>query len=122
MQETVTNLKNSTESSWGGTRVGAGRKPRLDYEARAEFYNAVDDRLPKIWEILDLHIRRGDKTVLLWLLEQRLGKAPQSIDMTAKTVNFHTSNNKKVDANGIDILEIANGVSAQLKLLKTRQL
>lgn len=77
-------MKTEQESKHGGARPGAGRKPRLQYEARELFYSAIDDRWEAIIDKLDVLITKGDQATLRWLLEQRVGKAPQSIDVTTQ--------------------------------------
>jgi hypothetical protein len=76
MTEVAPDLKTEDKSTWGGSRNGSGRKPRLQYEAREAFYNAVDDEWENINKLLKYHIHRGDKEMLKWIIEQRIGRAP----------------------------------------------
>lgn len=63
----------------GGARPGSGRKPKLKDDARQAFYAAVDERWAQIMAGLDKWIKKGDKHVLLAIVEQRIGKAPQTM-------------------------------------------
>jgi len=74
-------MKTEQKSKHGGARAGAGRKPKLQYEARELFYSAVDARWDTILSKLDKLIARGDFHALRWVLEQRIGRAPQSVEM-----------------------------------------
>lgn len=77
-------MKTEQESKHGGARPGAGRKPKLQFEARELFYTAIDDRWEAIIAKLDKLIDRGDSGTIRWLLEQRVGKASQSLDVTTQ--------------------------------------
>ncbi len=115
---TLEKLKTKEKSSWGGARSGAGRKPRLQYEARELFYSAIDEEWENIIKVLQYHIRRGNKDVMKWAIEQRIGKAPQSVDISAKGAFLNVS--KEIGAKKeIDVMTIAKRVSAELKVLKT---
>ena len=113
------NLKNKDKSSWGGLREGSGRKPRLQYEVRELFNNVIDDEWDNIIKVLQYHIRKGDKDMLKWCLEQRVGRAPQSVDINAKGA-FLSVSEPITEYNGIDIDLIAKGVSNELRKLKTK--
>ena len=77
-------MKTDGESKHGGARVGAGRKPKLQYEARELFQSAVDERWGLIMGKLDKLITDGDFNTIRWILEQRIGKAPQSLEVTTQ--------------------------------------
>lgn len=77
-------MKTGEKSNHGGARPGAGRKPKLQYEARELFYAAVDARWETILAKLDALIARGDFNTIRWVLEQRVGKAAQSVDITTQ--------------------------------------
>ena len=66
----------------GGSRLGAGRKPKHQHEARAAFNLAIDARWDKILEKLDAWIEQGDKDILRMLVEQRIGKPSQSLEVS----------------------------------------
>jgi len=112
------NLKNKDKSSWGGLREGSGRKPRLQYEVRELFNNVIDDEWDNIVKVLQYHIRKGDKDTMKWCLEQRIGRAPQSVDINAKGV-FLSVSEPTADNKDIDIDLIARGVSKELRKIKT---
>lgn len=76
-------MKTETKQKHGGARPGSGRKPKLQYEARESFYAYVDERQAIISEKLDALVQKGDFPALKWLMEQRIGKAPQSLDLTS---------------------------------------
>jgi hypothetical protein len=105
-------------SSWGGVRVGAGRKPKLQYEARELFNSAVDLEWPYIMEMLLNYARKGDKDVLKWIVEQRIGKAPQSMDVNSNSAVLNV--NEVLDPDATErVMEIAKRVSEELKKTKT---
>lgn len=79
MDTTLENLKTEDISKHGGARPGAGRKPKLQFEARELFNNAIDDRWGRIMQKIDAHIEKGDKDILRLCVEQRIGKAGQSV-------------------------------------------
>ena len=116
--EAFENLKSEPQSNWGGSRPGAGRKPRLQYEVRDLFNFAIDEEWDNILKVVRYHVRKGDKDVTKWLIEQRIGKAPQTLDVTAKAAILSVTSEISDDS-PIDIMEIAKKVSAELKLLKT---
>lgn len=74
-------LKMDKEPSHGGVRENSGRKPKLKDEARQMFYAAVDARWEMIMEKIDYYIQKGDKDILKMIIEQRIGKAPQPIEV-----------------------------------------
>ena len=74
-----TKEKPKKKGQHGGPREGSGRKPRLEHEARKLFNNFFDDNWETIQAKLEKHIKKGDNHVLLKMLEQRIGKAPQAI-------------------------------------------
>lgn len=83
-------LKTRTISKRGGARIGAGRKPKLQFEARELFNMAVDQRWPRIEKKMDEWIDNGDKDMVRFLIEQRIGKPSQSIDIEKKETRvFH---------------------------------
>lgn len=112
-------LKTEEKSSWGGVREGAGRKPRLQYEARELFNLAVDQEWEILTKMIRYYIRKGDKEMIKWVTEQRIGKAPQSVDMTAKGLFLNVTERVNPTDNKIDVMEIAKRISAELKVLKT---
>ena len=112
---TLEKLKTKEKSSWGGVRPGSGRKPKLQYEARELFYSAIDEEWENIIKVLRYHVRRGNKDVMKWLIEQRIGKAPQSVDISSKNVVIDLTDTE----GGREVREIAKRVSAELKVLKT---
>lgn len=77
-------LKTGTISKRGGARLGAGRKPKLQFEARELFNMAVDERWPRIEKKMDEWIDNGDKDMIKFLVEQRIGKPSQSVDIQKK--------------------------------------
>lgn len=78
-------MKSAAQSSWGGPRIGAGRKPRLQYEAREAFNQAVDGEWGTILTHLSKWIQEGDKQTIRFILEQRFGKAPQTVGVNQIT-------------------------------------
>ncbi len=75
----IENLKTNEISTRGGTRPGSGRKPKLKAEARELFYSKLDERWENIIQMLDKWIKEGDKEILKFLIEQRIGKPPQAL-------------------------------------------
>lgn len=69
------------KSKRGGKRPGAGRKPKLEWEARRLFNKFVDKHWKEIENGLLFWIKKKDKYVLEKILEQRIGRAGQSIHM-----------------------------------------
>lgn len=65
----------------GGIRENAGRKPKLKDDARSLFYARVDEKWDQIMEALDYWIAKKDKDMLKLVIEQRIGKAPQSVEV-----------------------------------------
>lgn len=113
------NLKTEEKSNWGGPREGSGRKPRLQYEARELFNAEIDKDWLYMATLLRYHIRKGDKELLKWVIEQRIGKAPQSLDIEARGA-FLSVPEEITTKSEIDIMTIAEGVSKELKRLKTK--
>jgi hypothetical protein len=111
-------LKTSKVSTWGGPREGSGRKPKLQYEVRELFNKRVDDEWENLMTSLFDQISKGDKELMKWMIEQRIGKAPQSMDLNAKGVVLNV-NEEISDENRIRVMEIAKRVSEELKKLKT---
>ena len=72
-------MKTEPISKRGGARPGAGRKPKLQYEARELFNMAIDKRWPLVMQKLDEWIDKGDKDILRLIIEQRIGRASQSL-------------------------------------------
>lgn len=68
-------MKKQSKSSWGGARKGAGRKPRAVFEARETFYAKVDEKWGQLVENVLKMALNGDKDVLKWILDQRIGRA-----------------------------------------------
>ena len=91
-------LKTNTISKRGGARIGAGRKPKLQFEARELFNMAVDERWPRIEKKMDEWIENGDKDMIKFLIEQRIGKPSQSLEVKKQEVkvNYTLFNNPKV--------------------------
>ena len=75
-------MKTSNKSSWGGTRPGSGRKPKLKYETRELFYQKIDEQWDQLVNSLITKAIEGDKEILKWILDQRIGKAAQSMQMS----------------------------------------
>lgn len=110
------NLKTDSKSNWGGFREGSGRKPKLQYEMRELFNTFVDEEWENVMKVLKYQILRGDKEVMKWVIEQRIGRTPQMVGLSSGgslTVESVSSDTK------IDIDEIANRVSKELKKIKT---
>ena len=81
MSSEFENLKMGEKSKHGGLRPNSGRKPKLKAEAREIFYAKVDDRWPLIVEKMDELLEKGDKEMIKFIIEQRIGKAPQSLEV-----------------------------------------
>jgi translation initiation factor IF-2 len=79
--------------SWGGFRVGSGRKPKLQYEAREEFNAWFDTNQTEIMDTLLRHIKRGNFQAMIYVLDQRFGKAPQTLE----SININKNLNVDVD-------------------------
>jgi hypothetical protein len=120
-QVKVENLKKQEKSKWGGVRIGAGRKPKLQYEVRELFNLTVDEEWENISKVLRYYIRKGDKEIVKWIVEQRIGKAPQNLDISAKGAFLNVSEQINPIGKSIDVMEIAKKVSAELKKLKIQK-
>lgn len=99
MDTTIEKMKTVGISKRGGARPGAGRKPRLQHEAREIFNAAIDARWPLIMRKLDELIEKGDKDVLRMVVEQRIGKPGLSLavkDDHSTRVNYNLFFNPKV--------------------------
>jgi hypothetical protein len=81
MDDIIENSKKEDISSHGGARAGAGRKPRLQFEARELFNRAVDERWNEILQQIDVGIAKGDKDIIRMCVEQRIGRAAQSLSV-----------------------------------------
>ncbi len=77
-------VKKSSSKKHGGKRKNSGRKSKLKDDARQAFYKEVDKRWKTIMKKLGVWIDKGDKEVLLKIIEQRIGKAPQSVEVGGK--------------------------------------
>jgi len=75
-------------STRGGARPGAGRKPRMNFEARELFYMRVDAFWEKIMEKIEDYVEKGDKDIIKMIIEQRIGKPAQSVDHTTQGKEF----------------------------------
>jgi hypothetical protein len=83
-------MKTKVISKRGGARPGAGRKPKLQHEARELFNAAIDERWDQILLKIDEWIAKGDKDILRLVIEQRIGRASQNIELK-KTEQKHIS-------------------------------
>jgi hypothetical protein len=110
------NLKTNDKPSWGGAREGSGRKPRLQYEARELFNEEIDKDWAYMTKFVRYHIRKGDKDMLKWAIEHRIGKAPQSMDIRAQAVVEDVS-----PEHAERVMEIARMLSEDLRKRKTVQ-
>lgn len=114
---TLENMKTEPKSSWGGARPGAGRKPRLQYEAREQFNEIYDRYADKLVGSAIYHAAKGDKDMLRFLIDQRIGRAAQGVDMRSQSIVLNMDSSDAGDV--IDVMEIAARVSQELKKLKT---
>ncbi|MEI8339861.1 MAG: hypothetical protein WCF94_04350 [bacterium] len=108
------NLKTSIKSNWGGLRSGSGRKPRPQYEARELFNLVIDHEWERILKAVLTRVYKGDREMIKWVVEQRMGKVP-NVAISDDREAFLSPCEPRVDDNGIDIMEIAKGVSDALK-------
>lgn len=106
-------MKTKLKSKHGGARPGSGRKPKLQYEARELFYNAVDDRWNTIIAKLDKLITKGDHHTLRWILEQRIGRAPQSLEITNQEEKMTPEQEKSNE----ELEYLAEGIGGVLELM-----
>ena len=78
-------IENEQKKTKGGKRLNSGRKPKIKsfkkFEARENFNIAVDKKWPEIMQKIQEYIDAGDRDILKMVIEQRIGKAPQSIKM-----------------------------------------
>lgn len=65
------------KSNWGGSRAGAGRKPRTEYESREIFKSAFDNVFdPEKMELLMQEAWDSRNwNMIKFFIEQRIGKA-----------------------------------------------
>lgn len=117
--EKLEKLKTEKKSNWGGARTGAGRKPRLQYEARELFNLAIDEEWGILNKMVRYYIRKGDKDMIKWVVEQRIGKAPQTVDVNARGAFLNVSEPFVNEEKHSRLMEIAKRVSAELKVIKT---
>ncbi|OHB14679.1 MAG: hypothetical protein A2431_00520 [Candidatus Zambryskibacteria bacterium RIFOXYC1_FULL_39_10] len=91
-------LKTTAISKRGGARIGAGRKPKLKFEARELFNVAVDEKWPLIVSKMDEWIENGDKDMIKFIIEQRIGKPAQAVDIRKEEtkVNYNLFYNPKI--------------------------
>ena len=82
-------LKTKGISKRGGARVGAGRKPKLQFEARELFNVSVDKNwdllMEKVWEA----VKNGDKDMVKFVIEQKIGKPAQSLRIQKNETKKH---------------------------------
>lgn len=81
------NLKAGKKAKHGGKREGSGRKSKKQIEkltrqaARARFNNWVD----KHWHLLEEkcleYVMEGDKNFILFMINQRIGTAPKTLEL-----------------------------------------
>ena len=87
MEKNFENIENKPKETRGGKREGSGRKQKIkgkkNFETRADFYKWVDDRWDVIMNAFDAHLTAKDKEMLKYILDQRIGKAAQAIDLTS---------------------------------------
>ena len=76
------------EKGWGGKRKGSGRKKEFqakkDFEARALFKKAWDRTMTYEDLVALITEAKKDKWLFKLLLEQRIGRAAQGIEMSGK--------------------------------------
>lgn len=109
------NKTEKTEKSYlkkggnGGKRPGSGRKAvekiAKVFEAREAFNKRVDDRWDKLMAVMDECIENKDKDMVKFLVEQRIGKAPQSMKM-------EVNGKLEVAKAAQDVREILDGLHA----------
>jgi len=85
----IEKIEKTEKSNKGGKRPNSGRKKTLgsalaDYEARKKFKEAFDRNiLDEDWDSFVLKAK-GDMKLLTYLIDQRIGKASQSMELTGK--------------------------------------
>ncbi len=119
-----TNLENlkieNPKTNWGGTRAGSGRKPKLQFEAREQFNLFVDDNIDILHDCALRHVKKGNFRALEYLFDQRYGKAPLNVETTNKSLNLNVSDQKIIP--NPELIELANRISAELKIMKTKSI
>lgn len=93
-----TSEKSSYKGQYGGYRPNSGRKPKKTFEARELFNIAVDERWEKIMSKIDYYIEQGDKDILKFIVEQRIGRSPQKVDMDLNDKRKHADIIKGLNA------------------------
>jgi hypothetical protein len=83
----------------GGKRPGSGRKPKKTFEARELFNKKIDERWDDIIKNIDFFIKKKDKDILKFIVEQRIGKSAQSLNLGGDINNPITIIVKKDDGN-----------------------
>lgn len=86
---TLENLKTDEISSHGGARNGAGRKPKLQYQARELFNMVVDKHWHSILDQLVKDALEGDKEAIKMVVEQRIGRPSQSLEVKKQEVKVN---------------------------------
>ena len=89
VKKKIEKVENKKKSKKGGARPGAGRKPKLgkaiaDYQARQKFKEAFDRNITdEDWDRLMMEAKK-DKKLITYMIDQRIGKAAQSMELTGK--------------------------------------
>lgn len=87
MEKQIRNEKMNTVNppkQRGGARPNCGRKPKLKFAVREMFNKEIDSRMPAIMEAIDYYIGIKDKEILKYVLNQRIGRPPQSVELTGQ--------------------------------------
>lgn len=84
----VEKVENSPWSKNGGKRKGSGRKQkehlRKNFQAREELYKWIDENWEALMKGLKVSLDKEDKEMIKYLIDQRIGKAPQRVEMTGE--------------------------------------
>lgn len=85
-------LKTTAISKRGGARPGAGRKPKHNFEAREVFNSWADMNWPKMEKQLNRAVSSGNIDVIKWVVDQRIGKPSQKVDIKPETNRVDINN------------------------------
>ena len=109
-------IKDVIVKQHGGVRPNSGRKPKLQFEARELFNQFIDKNWGKIMENVTKWIDEGDKDMHKYILDQRLGKAVQGIDVGKNKGNVYIKVDH-IDTQQNLTLSQASGVTSETEKL-----
>ncbi len=100
-------MKTEGKSKRGGARPNSGRKPKADYSVRELFKQAFDQEFQFEDWVKFIKTAKEDPKLMPYIIDQRIGKATQAIDLTNKgdaltKVTIVVKDTRNGDTNGGD--------------------